>query len=112
MRSKEFNQFLVFQAASNKFSFCHSSISVDIHSFENALSSGFRALELIHCNVIRAHHIINGFDDFGHFWQIYVAVTVDVIHAVKEYKNVSQARQECKGFANCQHQLETVCHEM
>ena len=57
----------------------------------------------IHCEVslcgqfylVRAHHVVNGFDYAGHFWQIDPTVSINVVHTVekgkrKMPKNISQ----------------------
>ena len=34
--------------------------------------------------LVGAHHVVNGFDDAGHFWQIDPTVPINVIHTVEK----------------------------
>jgi hypothetical protein len=57
--SEEVNQFLVFQATTNKLLSADFAVPVDVHPLKDALCPGLGGLELVHGYLVRAHHVVD-----------------------------------------------------
>ena len=103
MRGEQLNELLIFQATPHKFLLGHFTVVIHIHSFENTFCPCLWALKLIHCYVVRTHHVINGLDNLGHFGQVNEAIAVYVVHAEmrKESKSYSQSQYILQHTALC-----------
>ena len=84
VRGEELDELLVLETAADELPAGHPPVGVDVHALEDALGPGLGALELVHGDLVGAHHVVDRLDDLGHLDQVNMSVAVDIVHAERE----------------------------